>query len=46
MTVLWVILLVPSLLLWKESILWIIIMSVWANVSGHFAAYQAARSEK
>lgn len=44
-TFLWIVLTVPSLLYWKESILWVIVISLWANIVGHFSAYLAARSE-
>lgn len=37
---------VPTLLWWRESILWIAFMSLWANVVGHWSAYQAARAEE
>jgi hypothetical protein len=33
----WIGLLVPTLLWWKESILWIAVMSWWANVEASFA---------
>lgn len=44
-TVVWLLLIIPSLLWWKESLLWVILMSVWANVASHFGAWQAARAE-
>lgn len=46
MTCLWVLLLIPTLLWWKESILWVALMSVWANVAAHWSAYQGARAEQ
>ena len=45
MTLVWSILLVPSVLWWKESILWVIIMSWWANVASSAAAFVAAHNE-
>lgn len=45
MTVVWLLLAIPSLLWWKESILWVIVLSVWANVASHFGAWQGARAE-
>lgn len=45
-TIVWILLLIPSILFWKESILWIILMSVWANIAGHWSAYQASRAEQ
>jgi len=44
-TLIWLVLVVPSLLLWRASITWIVFMSVWANVAGHFSSWQAARVE-
>lgn len=29
----------------KTSLVWIALMSVWANFVGHFSAWQAARAE-
>lgn len=46
MTVVWMTLAVPSFLWWKESLLWVIAMSLWANVAGHWSGYQAAHAEK
>lgn len=45
-TTVWVILAIPTVIWWKDSILWVAIMSVWANVVGHWGAYQAARAEE
>lgn len=45
LTFLWVALTIPSLLFWSESILWVIVISLWANIVGHFSAYLAAHSE-
>jgi len=46
MTVVWALLLVPTLMWWRESILWVAFMSLYANVVGHWSAYQAARAER
>lgn len=45
-TGIWVLLIAPTLLFWKDSILWVAVMSVWANIAAHFSAYIAARSEQ
>lgn len=29
----------------RESIVWIALMSVWANFVGHFSSWQASRAE-
>lgn len=44
-TLTWIILMIPSLLWWKESIPWLVFMSVWANVAGHWSSWQASRAE-
>jgi sterol desaturase/sphingolipid hydroxylase (fatty acid hydroxylase superfamily) len=45
-TIAWTALLLPTVLVWRESILWLAIMSVWANVISHATAWQAARAER
>lgn len=42
----WMILIIPSLLWWRESVAWVVLMSAWANVAGHWSSYQASRVEK
>lgn len=42
----WFILTLPTLVWWKESILWVSLMSIYAIVIAHLAAYQAAHGEK
>lgn len=44
-TIVWIFLLIPSVLFWSETILWVVLMSVWANIAGHWSAYQASRAE-
>jgi hypothetical protein len=45
-TIVWLALAVPTLIWWHSSILWVALMSLYANVVGHWAAYQAARAEE
>jgi hypothetical protein len=42
----WLALVLPTLLWWKDSILWVLLISIYANVVGHFGAWQAARAEE
>lgn len=42
----WAALLAPTLLWWKQSILWVAAMSLYANFVGHLSAYNAARAEE
>jgi hypothetical protein len=46
MTVVWALLLVPTLIWWKDSILWVAAMSLYANVAAHWSAFQGARAER
>lgn len=46
MSVVWALLLIPTLLFWPNSILWIAAISLYANFIGHWSAYQAARAER
>lgn len=41
----WGVLLVPTILLWKESLVWLVFMSWYANFVGHFSGWDAARAE-
>lgn len=42
----WGLLLIPSLLWWKDAIFWVVLMSWWANFETSFGAYQASRAER
>ncbi len=42
----WASLIVPTLLWWSHSVLWVALMSIWANFAAHAAAYQAHREQK
>lgn len=44
-TIVWATVGVPLTLLWPRSVLWVALMSVWANVVGHWGAWQASRAE-
>jgi len=39
------VLIVPSVLWWRSSLPWIVLMSVWANLAGHWSSWQASRVE-
>ena len=45
-TLVWVLLLIPSVLWWKDLLVWVVIMSAYANIAGHWSAWQASRSER
>lgn len=46
LTVVWAVLAVPTVLWWHDSVLWVGLISVYANVVGHASAWQATRAEK
>lgn len=46
LALIWAILTIPTLLWWKNSILWVSLMSIYAIVISHLAAYSAAHAEK
>lgn len=41
----WALLMIPSLLYWKESLVWVIAMSCYANFAGSMASLQAAKGD-
>lgn len=46
LTLLWALLAVPTVMWWRNSVAWVAAMSLYANVAGHWAAWQAARAEE
>jgi hypothetical protein len=45
MTGVWGLLIIPTVLWWHDSVLWIGLISCYANSVGHFSAYQGSRAE-
>ncbi|HDX4047911.1 TPA: hypothetical protein ROG05_000251 [Enterobacter soli] len=44
--IMWFILAIPSIIWWKNSVLWVIIISIYANIVGHLSGYSAARADQ
>ncbi|AML35397.1 Hypothetical protein EAG7_01651 [Klebsiella aerogenes] len=42
----WFVLAIPSVIWWKDSVLWVIIISIYANIVGHLSGYSAARADQ
>lgn len=42
----WALLCVPTILWWADSILWVLIISLYANFVGHLGAAKAAQAEE
>lgn len=45
-TLIWLALIAPTLLWWLDSVPWLVLMSLWANIASHAAAWQASRAER
>lgn len=41
----WAVLLIPTLIWWRDSILWVAFMSLYAIVTSHWGAYEAAKAK-
>ena len=46
MMAIWALLLIPTLLWWKDAIVWVAVMSIYANFVGHLSGYSGARAER
>jgi hypothetical protein len=46
LTVLWLLIAVPGILLWRDSVPFLVGVSIYANFVGHFSSWQAARAEE
>lgn len=44
--VVWICLLWPSMTVWKDSIQWVIAISVYANIVGHLSGASAAHASE
>jgi hypothetical protein len=42
----WTVSIGPTLLWWSNSILWLIFISLWANIVAHASAYESARAKE
>ena len=46
LTLVWVVLVLPTLLWWRDSVSWVVLMSLWANIASHWAAREAAKAKE
>ncbi|MEA8798298.1 hypothetical protein [Klebsiella aerogenes] len=44
--IMWFVLAIPSVIWWKDSVLWVIIISIYANIVGHLSGYSAVRADQ
>lgn len=45
-TLAWLALCVPGLTWWRNSVVFVVFASLWANVATHASAWQATRAER
>lgn len=43
LAIFWIIMAVPTFLFWKDSILLVLLMSLYANIESSFSAWEASR---
>jgi hypothetical protein len=46
LTLVWALLFIPALLWWKESVPFLVFVSVYANFVGHWSAWEAAQAKE
>jgi hypothetical protein len=46
LTLTWAVLVLPTLLWWRQSVLWVALMSLWTNIASHWAAREAAKAKE
>jgi hypothetical protein len=46
LTLVWAALVFPTLLLWRDSVLWVALMSLWVNIAAHWGAREAAKAKE
>jgi hypothetical protein len=42
----WIVLLVPTVLFWRDSVMWVVFMSWYANFVGHWGGFEAAKAKE
>lgn len=45
LTIIWLVLAVPAVVSWRDSVPFLVFVSVYANFVGHWSSWQAARAE-
>lgn len=46
LTIIWGLLFFPAVVWWKDSVPFLVFVSVYANFVGHWASYEAAKAEQ
>lgn len=46
LTVVWCVLVVPTVVWWHDSIAWVAFMSIYAIIASHWACWEAARAKE
>jgi hypothetical protein len=45
LTVVWTLMIIPGVLFWRNSVPFLVAVSIYANAAGHWGSYQGARAE-
>lgn len=43
--IIWALLVIPTMLFWKESVLVVLFYSIYANFAGHWSGYEGAKAQ-
>lgn len=46
LTVFFTVMVIPTVLVWRDSVFWVALLSIWALVATHAGAYSAARADQ
>lgn len=46
LTVVWFLAIIPTVVWWRDSVLWVALISCYANAASHFSAWQGSRAEQ
>jgi hypothetical protein len=46
LTIVWVVMIIPGVLLWRDSVPFLVAVSIYANAAGHWAAYEGEKAKK
>lgn len=44
LTLVWLLLIPPAILFWRQSVPFLVMCSVYANLAGHWSAWEAAKA--
>ena len=45
-TIVWCVLVIPTMTVWRDSIPWVSFMSIYAIIISHYTAYKASKTDE